>query len=92
MCEGTTEGETSHSLLTWRTAKLSLNDGNLSRLVLGAITKPTGLRYPSAKETYPSKNIFRREWLDEWLVKAVLMPIDEICNLADWSNDKGFVG
>ena len=39
-CEGTTEGETSHSLLTWRTAKLSLIDGNLSRLVLGAITKP----------------------------------------------------
>ena len=39
MCEGTTEGETSHSLLTWCTAKLSLIDGNLSRLVLGAITK-----------------------------------------------------
>ena len=39
-CEGTTEGETSHSLITWRTAKLSLIDGNLSRLVLGAITKP----------------------------------------------------
>ena len=40
-CEGTTEGETSHSLITWRTAKLSLIDGNLSRLVLGAITKPS---------------------------------------------------
>ena len=39
ICEGTTEGETSHSLKTWRTAKLSLIDGNLSRLVLGAITK-----------------------------------------------------
>ena len=39
-CEGTTEGETSHSLITWRTAKLSLIDGNLSRLVLGTITKP----------------------------------------------------
>ena len=38
-CEGTTEGETSHSLITWRTAKLSLIDGNLSRLVLGTITQ-----------------------------------------------------
>ena len=39
-CEGTTEFETSHSLSTWHTAKLSLIDGNLTRLVLGAITKP----------------------------------------------------
>ena len=42
-CEGTTEGETSQSILTWRLAKLSLIDGNLSRLVLGAITKPKPL-------------------------------------------------
>ena len=42
-CEGTTEGETSHTLLTWHTAKLSLIDGSLSRLVLGAITKPNPL-------------------------------------------------
>ena len=42
-CEGTTEGETSHSLITWRTAKLSLIDANLSRLVLGAIIKPNQL-------------------------------------------------
>jgi len=37
--EGGSEGETCHFLLTWRTAKQSSFDGNLSRLVLGATTK-----------------------------------------------------
>jgi hypothetical protein len=35
-CEGTAVGETSHSLLTGRIQKLSLIDGKLSRLLLGA--------------------------------------------------------
>jgi len=37
--ESSPEGETSHSLLTWQTAKVSMFGRNLSRLVLGANTK-----------------------------------------------------
>ena len=39
VCKATPEGETSHSLLTRLMAKLSLFDGNISRLVLGTNLK-----------------------------------------------------
>jgi hypothetical protein len=43
VCEGTTEGETSHSLLTWRMAKPFLIDSNPSRPILGTNTNKSPL-------------------------------------------------
>ena len=56
MCEGI-EGETSHSLLTWPTAKI---DGNLDRLVLGAITnKQTNKHFKVADQTIKTSMVLQ---------------------------------
>ena len=82
-CEGTTEGETSHSLITWRTAKLSLIDGNLSRLVLGAITKPNpalsvkasfSIRYLSKVHLFSSSYNIKMDFKARNLKKEELAP------------------